>query len=200
MMMVSSTLPLVLSCSPRKGGNSDTAADLLAQAAAEAGARCEVLRLRDFEVLACRGCNHCGRNPEHRCILADKDQAELLFARLLTAPWVAFTAPIYFYHLPSLFKALIDRAQRFYNKARTSWPPSPTRQAHLVLVAGRARGEQLFEGSLLTLKYFLRPLGLEAGEPLLMRGLDSPADLGGSERAANSVRELGRKAAGREAV
>ena len=189
---------VILACSPRPGGNSDAAAELLASAAAGGGNGCEMLRLRDFTILPCRGCNHCGRDPESQCLLAGEDQAEELFARLLAAPWVVLCSPIYFYHLPGAFKGFIDRAQRFYRlRERLGPDPRPRRRAHAVLVAGRPRGERLFEGSVLTLKYFLDPLGLDLERTVLLRGIDGPGSLRGNAGAVAGILDLAEAARGK---
>jgi hypothetical protein len=63
-------------------------------------------------------------------------------------------------------------------------------------LAARARGEKLFEGSLLTLRYALAALNMRLAEPLLLRGLDGPGDLRGRPEAARAVIAYG-EAAGR---
>ncbi|GFK95917.1 hypothetical protein NNJEOMEG_03790 [Fundidesulfovibrio magnetotacticus] len=172
--------PLILACSPRAGGNTDQAARLLARGLADAGADPEILALRDLDLLPCLGCQACARSPGHRCVLERRDRTEEAFARILAAPLVLAASPIYFYHLPGRFKGFIDRAQRFYalreahDPALAALPPG---RALACLVAGRTRGERLFEGALLTLKYFFLPLGKTLGEPLCLKGLDGPGDL-----------------------
>jgi len=172
--------PLVLACGPRAKGNSDRAAELMAQGLAQAGAAPRLAYLRDMAVSPCLGCQRCAVSPGHACVLQATDQAETVFGWILAAPLVLFSSPIYFYHLPAGFKGLIDRAQRFY-AARMAGDPAlaalPRRTAQVCLVAGRPRGEKLFEGSLLTLRYFLWPFNVALAEPLCLPGLDAPGDL-----------------------
>jgi len=123
-------------------------------------------------------------------VLQATDQAETVFGWMLAAPLLLFSSPIYFYHLPAGFKGLIDRAQRFY-AARIAEDPVLTalsrRSAHVCLVAGRPRGEKLFEGSLLTLRYFLWPFNVALAEPLCLPGLDAPGDLRAAPEAEARV-------------
>ncbi|GAB7080987.1 flavodoxin family protein [Megalodesulfovibrio paquesii] len=183
-------------CSPRPKGNSDTALSLFLEALQAAGQPTERLALRNCCVLPCLGCQRCALPPGGVCVQSPKDQSALLFAPLLQARAVCFAAPIYFYHLPSGFKALIDRAQSFYARKEHQDPAMlalPPRKAYVILVAGRAKGERLFEGSLLTLKYFLKPFNITLAEPCLLRGVDQPGDV--SHKAATEIAAYAQMAA-----
>ncbi len=186
--------PVVFLCGPRAGGNSDAAGLAVAGGLARAGSPARVINLRDRPVAPCRGCGACSA-PARRCVLdRPGDDAEALFAHLMTAPAAVFAAPIYFYHVPALFKAFIDRAQRHY-EARLAGDPSHAalaeRPAGVVLVAGRKQGERLFDGALLTLKYFLWPFRLSLAEPCLLRGMDAPGDLSADAAALARLADYG---------
>ena len=189
------TAPAVLfRCSPRQGGNSDTAARMFLAGVRQAGGDAREVRLADYAIEPCLGCGACRRSPGRRCVLADKDQAEELFGLLLAAPFILFASPIYFYHLPAHFKAFIDRSQSYYEKSMAldaAVTGLPRRAAHVVLIAGRPTGERLFEGSLLTLKYFLVNFNYVLAEPLTLRGKDGPSDLAADETACALLRERG---------
>jgi multimeric flavodoxin WrbA len=123
------------------------------------------------------------------------DAAGELFAALDAAPVAVFASPIYFYHVPAIFKAFIDRAQRRYEVRLADGPgQAADRLAYPLLVAGRPRGERLFEGALLTLKYFLWPFGYLPGPPTLLRGLDAPGDLAGDGPALAALEAAGEAA------
>ncbi len=188
---------LVLACSHRAGGNSDAAAQVVAEAAGQAGARARVLALRDFSVLPCLACLACAKDNGSRCVLAGKDQAEELFAALMRADAVVVASPIYFYGLPSRCKTLVDRSQRFWEARRKgeAWIAAlPQRRAFACLVAGQPGGRMVFEGARLTLKYFLVNFGLELAEPLGLRGVDARGELAANADALDAVRGLGRQA------
>ncbi len=187
--------PIVFACSPRPGGNSDTVARAFAAGIDDAGGTSKTVYLRDLTIVPCEGCSAC--DPSGVCIFAERDDAETLFAELLAAPFVMFSAPIYFYHLPALFKGFIDRAQSYYVRSRNrdaGLVPPPMRRAYVALCAGRPRGEKLFEGSLLTLKYFLDVFGFSMHDPALFRGMDEPEDFNGDTDAMHRMRSLGRTA------
>ena len=127
--------------------------------------------------------------PPFGCPLAAGDDSLPLYEALVTAPAVFVVAPVFFYHVPAHFKALIDRLQTFWRMAEAGFPPLvelPPRSCYPVLIAGRKQGERLFEGSLLTLKQAVKPLGLTLEEPLLLRGLDGPEDFLREESAGEA--------------
>jgi len=186
---------ILFACSPRGGGNTDTSARAFAQGIDDAGGTSEIVYLRDKIIIPCKGCSLC--DPSGTCILATKDDVESLFAALLESPFVFFAAPIYFYHLPALFKGFIDRAQSYYLRSVHRDRPSvefPRRRAYVSLCAGRPRGERLFEGSLLTLKYFLDVFGFSLHDPVLFRAMDGPGDFAADRDALDTMRFLGREA------
>jgi len=202
----------VLACSPRAGGNSDTAARLFAKGyAAVGGSEPKPIMLREHTVLPCTGCGACRRAmrmpPESglasgvhdfSCPLAAKDQSAPLLTFLAEMPSLCLVSPIYFYHLPALLKALLDRTQPFWHldDMGINHFRDIERTCHLILIGARPRSKRLFEGSLLTLKYALAPLGITLAEPLLLYGLDQPAALAGDSRAVDRVLQYGKQAAG----
>jgi len=188
---------VIFACSHRGGGNSDAAAELVAQGVREAGAAVRVVRLREYSVLPCLACRACAAERQSRCVLREKDQAEELFDLLMTAPAVVFASPIYFYGLPSLAKTWVDRSQRFWEARRKgdAWVKAlKQRQAHVCFVAGQPEGQKLFDGARLTLKYFLVNFGFTLAEPLGLRGVDALGDLLADASASQAAVELGRTA------
>lgn len=173
-----STQPLLLACSPRKDGNSDTALTLLREMlCGNDPAAPPITFLREHPVLPCISCGHCERHPG-QCPQRAHDASGPLFHALETAPALMLAAPVYFYHLPAQFKALIDRSQAAWMLRYVFKRPRPPRRfAHVILVAARQQGEKLFEGSLLTLKYWLELFGFELAPPLTLYGLEGPGDL-----------------------
>ena len=192
---------LLLSGSSRKGGNSDTASAFLARHLAPYAARgsfppVQRLFVREHPVLQCVGCNSCARpatiathplSPLKRCPLSQQDQSPVLLHPLEQAPGLCIVSPIQNYHLPAGLKAVLDRLQPWFTAGpkppAAEMPPSASRPCFTVLVAGRPRGEKLFEGALLTLRYALAPLGFALEPPLLLRGIDAPQDLANNAEA-----------------
>jgi multimeric flavodoxin WrbA len=195
---------LVLLCSPRPDGVSDTLARLFAQGATGAGVSVRITALRDYNISPCAGCMRCV-NPPHNCVLTNsdmpqknRDQAEKIFTLFAAAPLVFLAAPIYFYSLPSGFKAFIDRGQRFwaakkYRLHHEARPAHPIKPVLAGLTAGRRHGRRLFTGALLTLKYFLTPLDAHLCEARFLRGMEHAADLLEQQGVCEKLRAWGRK-------
>jgi multimeric flavodoxin WrbA len=64
---------LIISTSPRKGGNSDTLAEEFAKGALEAGNEVEKISLADKNIQFCRGCLACQKTK--RCVIRDDADA-----------------------------------------------------------------------------------------------------------------------------
>lgn len=96
---------LILSASPRKGGNSDLLCDEFKRGAEEAGHRVEKIFLGDREINYCTGCGTCFDTG--KCVQKD-DMAELL-DQLIAADVIVMATPVYFYAMNGQMKTLIDR-------------------------------------------------------------------------------------------
>ena len=164
-MRATTTPARAFSCSPRANGNSDRLAALFARGFAEAGGNIEVTLMRQYEVRPCVSCYRCQHDPHGWCFLEGTDRSAPLFSMLFEAPALFFAAPVFFYHLPAMFKAFIDRGQSYWLRREAGDErllSLPRRTAWVALVAGRKKGERIFDGSLLTLRYFLAAERMEA--------------------------------------
>ncbi len=85
---------LILSASPRKGGNSDLLCDQFLRGAKEAGHEAEKIFLREKEVNHCVACGACLENGG-TCVQKD-DMAEVL-DKMTAADVIAMATPVYFY-------------------------------------------------------------------------------------------------------
>ena len=96
---------LVLTGSPRKGGNSNTLADNFIRGAEEAGHQVFRFDAAFKEVHPCIGCNKCGMNGP--CIF--KDDFEFVRQHIVDADMVVFATPMYYFGISAQLKAVIDR-------------------------------------------------------------------------------------------
>ena len=96
---------LIISASPRKGGNSDLLCDQFAKGAREAGHHVEKVRLAERKIGYCTGCYACQKL--HKCV--QKDDANELVEKMLVADAIVLATPVYFYSMDAQLKALIDR-------------------------------------------------------------------------------------------
>ncbi len=101
---------LVISTSPRKGGNSETLADALIRGAKEAGNQVEKVCLYDKTIGFCKGCLGCLKS--HRCVI--HDDADIIAQKMRQADVLVFATPIYYYEMCGQMKTMLDRANPLY--------------------------------------------------------------------------------------
>ena len=106
---------LVISASPRKGGNSDILCDEFIRGAQETGNKTEKIFLGDKKIGFCTACDYCQANGGE-CI-QDDDMAEIL-EKLISADVIVLATPVYFYTLNAQMKTLIDRVYPRYTELR----------------------------------------------------------------------------------
>ena len=97
---------LILSGSPRRGGNSDILCDQFAKGAREAGNEAEKIRVAEKKIGFCRACYYC-RDHGGECAVKD-DMAEIL-QKMIDADVIVLASPVYFYSIAAQLKAAIDR-------------------------------------------------------------------------------------------
>lgn len=102
---------LIISTSPRKGGNSDTLAHEFERGACEAGHAVEFINLCDRTIAFCRGCLACGKT--NRCVI--KDDANAIVEKMHDADVVVWATPIYYYSVSGQMKTMIDRGNPLYD-------------------------------------------------------------------------------------
>ena len=102
---------LVISTSPRKGGNSDTLADSFVQGAREAGHSVEKISLWDKTIRFCKGCLTCVKTQ--RCVI--HDDADVIVRQMPAADVLVFATPVYYYGMCGQMKTLLDRANPLYS-------------------------------------------------------------------------------------
>lgn len=103
---------LIISASPRKGGNSDTLCDKFIRGAQVVGSETEKIFLRDKKIGYCTGCGVC--NSTHKCVQKD-DMAEIL-DKMVKADVIVMATPVYFYTMDAQTKTLIDRTVPRYTE------------------------------------------------------------------------------------
>ena len=102
---------LILSSSPRKGGNSETLAAAFANGALEAGNLVETVHLREKNYGFCRGCLACQKLGH--CVI--RDDAVAVTAKMHDADVLVFATPVYYYSVSGQLKTMLDRANPLYD-------------------------------------------------------------------------------------
>ncbi len=104
---------LILSSSPRRGGNSDTLCDEFMRGAIESGNRVEKVFLRDSSIHPCTGCGVCSRDKKP---CPQKDDAAEIIGKMLAADVIVMGTPVYFYAMSAQMKMMIDRCCGLYTE------------------------------------------------------------------------------------
>lgn len=116
---------LILSGSPRKGGNSDLLCDEFLRGAREEGHRAEKIFLRDKKVAPCNACYYC-KQSGGKCAIRD-DMAEIL-DKMQAADVIVMASPVYFYSIDAQMKAVIDRSL-------ARWTNIPNKEFYFIMTA-----------------------------------------------------------------
>lgn len=102
---------LILSSSPRKGGNSETLAASFAEGALAAGHSVETVYLREKSYGFCKGCLACLKLGH--CVI--RDDAVEIAAEMHDADVLVFATPVYYYSVSGQLKTMLDRANPLYD-------------------------------------------------------------------------------------
>lgn len=116
---------LILSGSPRKGGNSDLLCDEFLRGAQKAGNDVEKVFLADKKIGYCKACYYC-KNHDGACAIQD-DMAEIL-DKMQAADVIVMASPVYFYSIDAQMKAVIDRSV-------ARWTNIPDKEFYYIMTA-----------------------------------------------------------------
>lgn len=106
---------LIISASPRKGGNSDLLCDEFMRGAKDRGNEVDKIFIRDKNIAYCMGCEACHTNGG-TCVIKD-DMAQLL-EKMIEADVIVMATPVYFYTMDAQMKTVIDRTVAKYTEIK----------------------------------------------------------------------------------
>jgi len=179
--------------SPRRGGNTEILLEEALKGAEREGAEIERLYLRDLDVTPCTECHGCDETGS--CVILDGMQK--IYPKLLEADVIILASPIFFYGVTAWAKALIDRSQALWAKKYLVNDPSMGKKGKkrkgFFISVGATKGQKVFEGAILTVKYFFDALNTEYTGELLYRGVDGKGEILKHPKALEQAREAGRK-------
>ena len=171
---------LILSGSPRRGGNTELLVEAFVKGASQKH-HVEVVSVHDYKVNPCMGCNACFKNKNNACI--QKDDMPLIYEKMAVADMLVIASPVYFYGLSAQLKAVIDR---FHNPIRDTFHIKKT----ALLLVGAASLPELFDGILAQYRLCLNFFKLEDAGRVLVRGVKDKGDIQNTE-AIQKANELG---------
>jgi multimeric flavodoxin WrbA len=177
--------------SPRRQSNTEILLDSALAGAEEMGAEVEKVVVSQLKVSPCREIYACLKDGH----CAIKDDMQWLYERLLEADHIIFASPIFFYGLTSQAKAVVDRCQALWVRRHVlaiTKEDNRIRRGVFISV-GATRGNKLFDGATLTVKYFFDAIGVKYTGNLLIRGVDGKAQIKEHPTALRDAFRLGQQ-------
>jgi multimeric flavodoxin WrbA len=179
--------------SPRREGNTEILLEEALKGAEREGAEIDRVYVTDFTITPCKECHGCDQTGN--CVILDDMQK--IYPRLLEADIIILASPIFFYGITAWAKALIDRSQALWAKKYLVNDPSMgkkgRRRKGFFISVGATKGQKVFEGAILTVKYFFDALNAEYTGELVYRGVDGKGDILKHPEALEQAREAGRR-------
>ena len=183
--------------SPRVRGNSDLLIDEALRGAKSQQAAVEKLIVDKLNITPCR--EYYGCLKDGNCVI--RDDMDDVYPKLLDADGIIVASPIFFYSVSAQLKALIDRCQALWaRKYVLKQSLSDSLRKGAFIAVGATRGAKLFDGPILTIKYFFQAIDAEYVDELLIRGIDTRGQVEEHPTALSDAFELGRRLASQLAV
>jgi multimeric flavodoxin WrbA len=162
--------------SPRIKGNTDTLLSTFMDTATEKGAETFVVNAYKTNIQPCVECGVCEKKGI--CSINDDMQNDI-YPLIRRSDIIVLASPIFFYNVTAPLKAFIDRTQTFWSRKyrlQLEDPKRPIRKG-LLLALGATKGQQLFQGTLATAKYFYDAVGASNAGELTFRQIENPGDI-----------------------
>jgi multimeric flavodoxin WrbA len=179
--------------SPRRGGNTEILLEEALKGAEKEGGKIARLYLSDFTLTPCKECHGCDRTGN--CVILDDMQQ--VYPRLLESDVVMLASPIFFYGVTAWVKALIDRSQAFWARKYLLKDPSLGKEGKkrkgFFISVGATKGPRVFDGAVLTVKYFFDVLNAEYVGELVFRGVEAKGDILNHPEALQQAFETGKR-------
>ena len=179
--------------SPRKGGNTELLLEETLKGAEKEGAEVERLHIVHFHITPCTECLRCLEKGE--CVI--QDDMQKIYPKLLESDIIILASPIFFYGITAWAKAMVDRSQALWARKYILKDPSlgkegKRRKGFLISVGG-TKGQKVFDGAILTAKYFFDVLHADYVGELVFRSIDTEGDILKHPDALRQAFECGRK-------
>jgi len=177
--------------SPRRQSNTEILLDKALEGAREAGAEVEKVLVSKLKISPCLEIYACRKDGN----CAIKDDMQLLYKKLLEADHIIFASPIFFYGITSQAKAVIDRCQALWIRRHVLGMGKKDKRVRrgVFISIGATRGTKLFDGAVLTVKYFFDAIGVKYSGDLLVMGIDNKGQIEEHPAALEDAFRLGQE-------
>ena len=177
--------------SPRKQSNTDLLLDKALEGAAQAGAETEKVLVSKLKISPCLEIYACVKDGN--CPI--KDDMLPLYDKLVEADHVILASPIFFYSITAQAKALVDRSQALWARKHVLGMGKDDKRERrgAFISVGATKGEKLFEGAVLTVKYFFDAINVKYSGDVLVRGVDDKGQITEHPSALQHAFRLGQQ-------
>lgn len=184
--------------SPRENGNTDLLLDEILKVAQMENKKAKIHRvyLRNLSISPCRECRECEKKGT--CVIMDDMQT--LYGILQEADCIVLASPIFFYSVTAQTKSMIDRCQALWAKKyilKKATRKNSGKRGGWFISVGATKGDKLFEGSILTVKYFFDAINVVYKDELLVRGVDKKGGILKYPEIISRAKALGKEIAGK---
>jgi multimeric flavodoxin WrbA len=177
--------------SPRRKSNTEMLLDKALEGAEAAGAKVEKVLVSKLKISPCLEIYACRKDGN----CAIKDDMQLLYEKLMETDHIIFASPIFFYGITSQAKAIIDRCQALWVRRHVLGMGKEDNRVRrgVFISVGATKGKKLFDGAVLTVKYFFDAVGVKYSGDLLFRGIDNKGQIEEHPAALEDAFRLGQE-------
>lgn len=175
---------LVLTGSPRKGGNSEQLADAFIKGAQSAGHRISRFDAAEKTVKGCRACNACWSKGE-ACVFEDGFRE--LAPMLAKAEALVLVSPLYWFAVTAQIKAALDK---FYSFMVPASPHKLQLRESVLLMCAEDDRPEAFTGAVGTYREICNYLELRDRGVIAVPGVNKVGDIAGNP-ALDEAAKLG---------
>ncbi len=180
--------------SPRKDGNTEILLKRAVDGARSSGAEVNEFFLRHMKISPCLEIYACRKNG----VCAIRDDFDKIISSISKSRGVMVASPVFFYGVSAQLKAFIDRCQSQWVKKYVidgvSFGTERFKRIGMLISVGASHGKRLFDGVLLTVRYFMDAIDTKLWKTLLYRGLEDRGDVfnhpGYLDEALNAGKQL----------
>lgn len=177
--------------SPRMKGNTDLLLDEALKGAESQGAEVEKILVDKLQIAPCKEYYACLKDG--KCVI--KDDMDEIYAKLLAADAVIIASPMFFYTVSAQLMLLISRCQALWARKYVLKNIDIPEKRGAFIAVGATRGEKLFDGPRLTVRYFFQAINAKYTDELLIRGVDKKGEIKEHPTALTDAYELGKRLA-----
>lgn len=177
---------LILTGSPRQGGNTQTLVQAFCTGAEAAGHECRIINTAKLKIGPCLACDHC-RKEAHLGVCSQQDDMQQIYEAWPEADALVLASPLYYFGFSAQIKCAIDRFYAIPGQLQDNKPA----QFALLGVCGDA-GTEVFEGMLQNFRLICHYFGARNAGEILVHSTHGKGAIQGNPALA-AARELGAK-------